>query len=101
MGVKQWSEYPKKKPKKSGKYLCSIYIEHGDGRAQSYVMDLWYDVKTNRWLDNRRINVFDTHEVYGHDKGPNGEEVLVRMYKDRLCIRNDVVAFKFLPRPYK
>lgn len=104
--VKGWREYPKNKPKKSGWYICSIYIEqdalsHEGKDVTSYVMDLWYDFESDKWKDNRRKNVYDVYEVYGRCPGPNETVALERKFSDRLCIRDDVVAFKNLPKPYK
>ena len=86
----RWKPYPKYKPLKRGWYICSI--RYGEEPGQAYVMDLFWDEKEEKWKDNRRLDVYNTYEVYGY----NDETHLIdkRMYKDNLCYRNDVIAFK-------
>ena len=93
----RWKPYPKYKPSKGGWYICSI--RYGEEPGQAYVMDLFWDEKEEKWKDNRRLDVYNTYEVYGY----NDETHLMdkRMYKDNLCYRNDVIAFKKIPRIYR
>ena len=93
----RWKAYPKHIPKKRGWYICSI--RYGEEPRQAYVMDLFWDEKTLRWKDNRRLDVYNTYEVYGY----NGETHLndKRIYKDNVCFRDDVIDFKKLPKIYK
>lgn len=93
----RWKPYPKYKPLKLGWYICSI--RYGEEPGQAYVMDLFWDEKEEKWKDNRRLDVYNTYEVYGY----NDETHLMdkRMYKDNLCYRNDVIAFKKIPRIYR
>ena len=93
----RWKPYPKYKPSKRGWYICSI--RYGKEPRQAYVMDWFWDEKTEKWKDNRRLDVYNTYEVYGY----NDETRLIdkRMYKDDVCYRNDVIAFKKLPKIYK
>lgn len=103
MSKKRWNEFPKKKPKKNGWYQCTIdsVVDEEKNQYQSYVMDLYYDVKNNKWIDNRRQDIFNIYEVYGHCKGPNGTTALERIYGDDYCIRDDVIAWKLLSKPYE
>lgn len=94
----RWKPYPKYKPKKQGWYICSI--RYGEEEGQAYVMDLWWNEKLERWQDNRRINVFQLYEVFGYGKKINRNEKM-RIYYDNTCYRNDVIAFKRLPKIYK
>ena len=93
----RWKPYPKYKPSKRDWYICSI--RYGEEPGQAYVMDLFWDEKEEKWKDNRRLDVYNTYEVYGY----NDETHLIdkRMYKDNLCYRNDVIAFKKIPRIYR
>ena len=64
-------------------------------------MDLWWDDTARVWRDNRRLNVYETYEVFGWVSSITDTPVKKRIYGDGLCIRNDVVAFKKLPKIYK
>lgn len=86
----KWKPYPKYKPKDRGWYICSI--RYGEEKGQAYVMDLFWDNEKEVWKDNRRINVFQLYDVFGCDG---------QIYQDNTCIRNDVIAFKKLPKIYR
>lgn len=86
----RWKPYPKNKPKERGWYICSI--RYGEEKGQAYVMDLFWDETKEVWKDNRRINVFQTYDVFGCDG---------QIYSDNTCVRNDVIAFKKLPKIYR
>lgn len=94
-----WKPYPKYKPKESGWYCCSI--RYGKDLDEAYVMDLWWDDENKLWKDNRRLNVFHTYDVYGYGDSTDSKTEKIKLYKDYLCIRNDVIAFKKLPKIYK
>lgn len=99
----KWFEYPKKKPKKDGWYQCTVDFEFDEVNRirKSYVMDLYYYTETDQWCDNRRQSVFNEYEVYRYCKGPNGNAALERVYTGNDCVRNDVIAWKNLPKPYR
>lgn len=86
-----WKPYPKHKPKERGWYICSI--RYGEEKSHAYVMDLFWDEKREVWKDNRRLNVFGMYEVNGYETK--------NMAYDNLCFRNDVIAFKKMPKIYK
>lgn len=90
-----WNKVIKKKPKKSGWYICTVEVPG----QQRYVMDLWYNNSTGRWLDNRRQQIFNDYEVYGYndETGKNDK----RLSTISLCDRtNSVVAWRKLPKTY-
>lgn len=95
----RWKPYPKYKPKEKGWYQCSI--RYGEEKGEAYVMDLWWDDKREVWKDNRRLNVYQTYEVYGWGGSIIDTPVKQRIWHDNLCERNDVIAFKRLPKIYK
>lgn len=103
MSKKRWNEYPKKKPKKNDWYQCTVkfLVDEEKNLYESYVMDLYYDVKNDKWKDDRRQDVFDIYEVYGNCEGPNGIEALERLYTDDCCVRDYVIAWKLLSKPYE
>lgn len=103
MSKTKWFEYPKKKPNKDGWYQCTVRFEFDETKHQyqSYVMDLYYYAENDTWRDNRRQSVFNEYEVYGYCKGPDDQGALERLYTGNNCIRDDVIAWKNLPKPYR
>lgn len=99
MARNRWNEYPKKKPAKDGWYQCSV--RYGNEPGEAYVMDLFYYADKDIWRDNRRQGVFNIYEVYRPCKGPDGNAAMERIYHDHLCIRDDVIAWKNLPKIYR
>lgn len=93
----RWKPYPKYKPKEKGWYVCSI--RYGEEKEQAYVMDLFWDDEKELWKDNRRINVFKEYDVFGYNDETGMQDK--KMYSDNHCIRNDVIAFKRLPKIYR
>ena len=95
----RWKPYPKYKPEKRGWYICSI--RYGKDPDQAYVMDLFWEDRREVWRDNRRINVFQEYDVYGYGMDIRGNNVKKQLYYDNLCEREDVIAFKKMPKIYK
>lgn len=84
-----WRKYPKRKPKEDGWYLCTV----------PYTVRVFhYDVRKDKWTDTSRQHVFDGYVVYKCCRAPIQEN---RVYTDGLCERDDVVAWKKLPREYR
>lgn len=90
----RWNDYPSKKPTKLGWYICKVKRE--DGKIG--FIALFYDDQHDAWVNGSRLSVFQTYEVYKPCKGPDGEDGLERIYKDDKCIRDDVVAWKNMPK---
>lgn len=97
----RWKPYPKHKPEERGWYQCSI--RYGEEKDQAYVMDLWWDDKKEIWRDNRRLDVFNSYDVYGYGDFTDAlsRQMKKLLHKDNLCERDDVIAFKKLPKIYR
>lgn len=95
----RWKPFPKYEPKDKGWYICSI--RYGEEPSQAYVMELWWDDIRQVWKDNRRLNVFQEYEVYGYGSDIIGGIIKKQLYHDNLCERNDVIAFKKVPKIYR
>lgn len=91
-----WKSYPKHKPKRDGWYQCTI--RHGENMEKAYVTDLLYKARLDKWIDIHRQSVFEGYKVYKGHKETSEES---RVYTDKLCVRDSVVAWKKLPRVYK
>lgn len=84
-----WKKFAKKKPKKDGWYQCTVEVR----RQQRYVMDLYYYASSQRFVDNRRQNVFTEYTVIDWEEK--------HLSTDLLCDRTDsVVAWRKMPRTY-
>ena len=88
-----WRRYPRRKPKESGFYLCTIQMDE-----DRYLLILFYSANKDKWIDIRRQKVFDGYVVYKVCRAPIEEN---RVYTDGLCDRTEeVIAWKRLPKIY-
>lgn len=93
MFINLWRKFPKRKPRKDGYYLVTIYSLEEDF---SYVARLYYDARAGKWENNERKHVFAGYVVYRQCRAPIEDN---RVYWDSLCDRTEeVVAWKKLPR---
>lgn len=91
-----WRRYPKRKPKESGYYLCSISQGLHNGVS---VNVLYYKKREGKWIDIHRQTMFDGYVVYRVCRAPIPDN---RVYFDSLCERTDeVTAWKMLPKGYR
>lgn len=101
--INRWKPYPKYKPTKRGWYQCTVV--YGEHENQSYVMDLFYIPTLDAWKDNRRQDVFNIYSVFSSQTifGPDSDIITEKekITSDDLCYRDNVVAFKELPKVYK
>lgn len=77
----RWRKYPKKKPKESGWYTCTVQdILDPDKRK---TMDLYFELAyRGRWIDTRRSTVFEGYKVYQPCRYVTEEN---RVWEDNLC----------------
>lgn len=94
-----WRKYPRRKPKESGHYLCSIFRQSTDDAHvdRTYVHRLYYDAVSDKWTDFSRQSVFEGYQVYKHCRATIQEN---RVYTDGLCKPGVVLAWKKLPKAY-
>lgn len=84
-----WKPYPLFRPKKDGRYLCTVMDD------KRKVIELHYSTHNEgSWVDIRRQRVFDGYKVYKQCREPMDYN---RVFTDGLCERNDVIAWKRLP----
>lgn len=86
--IRIWWKYPLFKPK-DGSYLCTV---------KDRVMILYYDTVDKKWYDLNRLSVFQGYKVYKQGRAVIDEN---RVHDDGLCERDDVIAFKKIPREAK
>lgn len=98
LSQRNWHKYPNEKPEISGWVQCTVVFDYRDDNIQSYVMDLWYNSETDKFIDNRRKNVYDLYDVMGYQHGNEKAKI----YYDNLCDRTaDVVAWQPLAPVFK
>lgn len=85
-----WRKYPKRKPKVSGWYVCSMDVE----LSEYPLMVLFYDIREKKWFNRTRQLVFNGYAVYKSCRAPIPEN---RVFTDRYCEREDVIAWKKIP----
>ena len=73
-------------PPKEGRYLCCL--------DNGMVIDLYFRYD-GKWIDTRRQNVFDGYKCYKAGREPLEYN---RIFEDSLCVRENVVAWKAIPR---
>lgn len=93
----RWRKYPKRKPKESGVYQCTVQYGYGGMEDHLAILDLRYQKESDKWTDIRRQHVFDGYKVYASCRAPIEDN---RVYTDGLCERIDVMAWRKLPNVY-
>ena len=91
--MNKWLSVSIKTPIYDGWYQTTVIINE----TQKLVMDLYY--KNGKWLDNRRINMYDTYEIHGYGKTGIFHE-MNRDEFDEFDWTNAVIAWMPLPEPY-
>ena len=87
-----WRNYPARKPKEDGLYLCTIDM----GAGIHLVKLLWYNDRMDKWINRDRLSVFEAYAIYKLDRATIEEN---RVYVDDLCERtDDVIAWKMVPK---
>jgi len=91
-----WKPFPKYTPKYSGRYMCTV---NGESEASNTIILYWCK-EERRWRNVDRFDVFNTYQVFVDCDGPDGEPAMTQITYDKKCVRNDVIAFKRLPKAY-
>jgi len=92
----RWISVSEELPKKNEWYSCTVDLSN----FQLVTMDLYF--KNGKWLDNRRIDMFNCYEIYGYGFGKSIE----RHKLDYSELLEDfdwterVVAWMPLPEPF-
>lgn len=88
-----WISVNERSPKENGWYQCSVDVLCDS----ECVMDLFY--KDGRWLDNRRICMFDTYSIFGYGSTCEYHKLGFHEFDDFDWTKN-VKAWMPLPEPY-
>jgi hypothetical protein len=76
--------------------MCTV---NGESEASNTIILYWCK-EERRWRNVDRFDVFNTYQVFVDCDGPDGEPAMTQITYDKKCVRNDVIAFKRLPKAY-
>ena len=91
----EWIPCSEDLPTDNGWYQCTVALDGG----LSLTMDLYY--KNGKWLDNRRINMFDTYDIYGYGNTTKNHKLSYQELISEFDWTANVTAWMPLPIPYK
>lgn len=103
-----WRKFPQRKPVKDGWYQCTINFEcdtkYSNNKEetiyQEYVMDLYWNCGSGRFIDNRVKQIFEVYDVMGY--GQNNEYHKLSLRDIHTIDRTDhVVAWRVMPKTYR
>ena len=89
-----WIPVSEKLPEKNGWYQCTVIVN-----ARPKTMELFY--KNGRWLDNRRIDMFNAYDIYGYGCTKEKHKLSYQELISEFDWTENVIACMPLPEPYK
>lgn len=87
-----WIPCSKRLPEDNGRYHCTADLD-----GQLLTLDLYY--KNDKWLDNRRINMFDCYDIYGYGNITEKHRLSYEELISEFDWTANVVAWMSLPEP--
>lgn len=81
-------------PKENGWYQCAVILND-----LPQTMELFY--KNGKWLDNRRISMFNTYDIYGYGNTKEKHKLSYQELISEFDWTENVIAWQPLPEPYK
>lgn len=90
----RWTSVSEGLPKDNGWYHCTVISDN-----LILTMDLFY--KDGKWLDNRRINMFNTYDIYGYGNSTEKHKLSYQELISEFDWTENVVAWASLLKPYK
>ncbi len=90
----RWIPVSERLPEENGWYQCTVILND-----LPLVMELFY--KNDKWLDNRRINMFDTYDIYGYGNTKEKHKLSYQELISEFEWTENVISWKTLPEPYK
>lgn len=89
----KWNLCSEDLPTHNGWYQCTVIIND-----LQLTMELFY--KNGKWLDNRRINIFDTYDIYGYGNTTEKHKLSYQELISEFDWTKNVAAWMLLPKPY-
>lgn len=90
----EWIPISERLPEENGWYQCTVILND-----LPRTMELFY--KNGKWLDNRRIDMFDTCDIYGYGNTKVKHKLSYRELISEFDWTEKVIAWKPLSLPYK
>lgn len=90
----KWIPVSERLPKENGWYQCTLMLDD-----LPLTMELFY--KNGKWLDNRRINMFNTYDIYGYGNTKEKHKLSYQELISEFNWTENVIAWMPLPEPYK
>lgn len=90
----KWIPVSKNPPEEDGWYQCTVIVN-----ALPWTMELFY--KNGKWLDNRRIDMFNTYDMYGYGCTNEKHKLSYQELISEFDWTEKVVAWMPLSKPYK
>ena len=90
----KWIPVSERLPEDNGWYQCTVISDN-----LSLIMDLFY--KSGKWLDNRRIDMYNIYDIYGYGFIPEKHKLSYQELISDFDWTKNVVAWMPLPQPYK
>lgn len=92
--TQRWIPVSESLPKENGLYQCTVILND-----LPRTMELFY--KNGKWLDNRRINMFDTYDIYGYGNTKEKHKISYQELISEFEWNQVIIAWQPLPRPYE
>lgn len=92
--TRRWIPVSESLPKENGLYQCTVILND-----LPRTMELFY--KNGKWLDNRRINMFDTYDIYGYGNTKEKHKLSYQELISEFEWNQVIIAWQPLPRPYE
>lgn len=89
----EWIPVSERLPKENGWYQCTV-----TENDVSWTMDLFY--KNGKWLDNRRIDMFNTYDMYGYGNTIEKHKLSYQELISEFEWNQVVIAWMPLSKPY-
>lgn len=90
----QWIPCNERLPKKNSWYQCTVIIN-----ALPLIMELFY--KNGKWLDNRRIGMFEAYDIYGYGHTKEKHKLSYQELNSEFDWTEEVIAWMPLSKPYE
>lgn len=88
-----WIPVSERLPEDNGWYQCTVILND-----LPRTMELFY--KNGKWLDNRRINMFDTYDIFGYGNTKEKHKLSYQELISEFEWSQVVIAWKPLSQPY-
>lgn len=89
----EWIPVSENPPEENGWYQCTVIIN-----ALPCIMELFY--KNGKWLDNRRIDMFNVYDIYGYGCTKEKHKLSYQELISEFDWTENVTAWMPLPEPY-